>query len=162
MNDIRSMTEAKSDALIDVIALEEGALQDGQLATEEKTGKWYYTAFHNVTAMLGAGVLALPSTFAILGWAGGTVALLVSLGISWYTFGLLVHLHEGTDENGVKVRHTRYHTLCQAAYGQVKGVWALLTFQIPFLYGLAVTYTVGGALNLASFAAIIATNGASR
>ena len=44
--------------------------------------------------MVGAGVLGLPATFAILGWAGGLIVLIVSLGISWFTFGLLVYLHE--------------------------------------------------------------------
>ena len=52
------------------------------------------TAYHNVTAMVGAGVLGLPATFAILGWYGGLIVLIASLGISWFTFGLLVHLHE--------------------------------------------------------------------
>ena len=52
------------------------------------------TAYHNVTAMVGAGVLGLPATFAVLGWAGGLIVLIVSLGISWSTFGLLVYLHE--------------------------------------------------------------------
>ena len=52
------------------------------------------TAYHNVTAMVGAGVLNLPATFAVLGWAGGMIALIASLGISWFTFGILVILHE--------------------------------------------------------------------
>ena len=111
--------------------------------------------------MVGAGVLGLPSTFATLGWAGGLIVLVGSLGISWYTFGLLTHLHEGENEDGSVKRHNRYHELCQAAYGKVKGVWIILSFQLPFLYGLAVTYSVTGGQNLASFAAIIHTNGAS-
>ena len=52
------------------------------------------TSYHNITAMVGAGVLGLPATFATLGWAGGLIVLVASLGISWFTFGLLVHLHE--------------------------------------------------------------------
>jgi amino acid permease len=69
----------------------------------------YDAAFHNVTAMVGAGVLGLPSTFATLGWAGGLIVLVGSLGISWYTFGLLTHLHEGETENGSIKRYNRYH-----------------------------------------------------
>lgn len=128
----------------------------------KKQNSWHDAAFHNVTAMVGAGVLGLPSTFAVLGWTGGLLVLFASLFISWYTFSLLVHLHEGTDEKGEARRYNRYHELCQAAYGKVRGVWAILSFQVPFLYGLAVTYTVTGALNLASFAALVRTNGASK
>jgi amino acid permease len=54
----------------------------------------FETCYHNVTAMVGAGVLGLPHAFASLGWGGGIAVLLVSLVISWYTFGLLVYMHE--------------------------------------------------------------------
>lgn len=45
--------------------------------------------FHNITAMVGAGVLGLPNTFVYLGWWGGNVVLIAALLISWYTFMLL-------------------------------------------------------------------------
>ena len=38
--------------------------------------------------------------------------------------------------------------------GKRRGVWAILIFQIPFLYGLAVTYTVTGGQNMGSFIAL--------
>ena len=36
--------------------------------TSSRTAKWYYSAFHNVTAMVGAGVLSLPYAMSELGW----------------------------------------------------------------------------------------------
>ena len=36
--------------------------------TSSRNAKWWYSAFHNVTAMVGAGVLGLPSAMASLGW----------------------------------------------------------------------------------------------
>ncbi|KAF8389790.1 hypothetical protein HHK36_024309 [Tetracentron sinense] len=33
-----------------------------------RRAKWWYSAFHNVTAMVGAGVLSLPYAMAYLGW----------------------------------------------------------------------------------------------
>jgi hypothetical protein len=36
--------------------------------TSSRNAKWWYSAFHNVTAMVGAGVLSLPSAMAHLGW----------------------------------------------------------------------------------------------
>lgn len=36
--------------------------------TSSRDAKWWYSAFHNVTAMVGSGVLALPYAMAGLGW----------------------------------------------------------------------------------------------
>lgn len=36
--------------------------------TSSRNAKWWYSAFHNVTAMVGAGVLSLPYAMAGLGW----------------------------------------------------------------------------------------------
>lgn len=36
--------------------------------TASRNAKWYYSAFHNVTAMVGAGVLGLPFAMSQLGW----------------------------------------------------------------------------------------------
>lgn len=36
--------------------------------TSSRNAKWYYSAFHNVTAMVGAGVLGLPYALSELGW----------------------------------------------------------------------------------------------
>lgn len=36
--------------------------------TSSRNAKWYYSAFHNVTAMVGAGVLGLPYAMSQLGW----------------------------------------------------------------------------------------------
>jgi hypothetical protein len=33
-----------------------------------RKAKWWYSAFHNVTAMVGAGVLGLPYAMSELGW----------------------------------------------------------------------------------------------
>lgn len=33
-----------------------------------RKAKWWYSAFHNVTAMVGAGVLGLPFAVSQLGW----------------------------------------------------------------------------------------------
>ena len=33
-----------------------------------QTATWWYSAIHNITAMVGAGVLSLPYTMVILGW----------------------------------------------------------------------------------------------
>ena len=41
---------------------------DGDLPiTANRTAKWWYVAVHNITAMVGAGVLGLPYAMALLG-----------------------------------------------------------------------------------------------
>lgn len=43
-------------------------LDDWLPITKSRDAKWWYSAFHNVTAMVGAGVLGLPYAMSQLGW----------------------------------------------------------------------------------------------
>lgn len=43
-------------------------LNDWLPITKSRNAKWWYSAFHNVTAMVGAGVLGLPYAMSQLGW----------------------------------------------------------------------------------------------
>ena len=44
------------------------AIDDWLPITASRNAKWWYSAFHNVTAMVGAGVLSLPYAMSHLGW----------------------------------------------------------------------------------------------
>jgi amino acid permease len=44
------------------------AIDDWLPISSSRNAKWWYSAFHNVTAMVGAGVLSLPYAMAQLGW----------------------------------------------------------------------------------------------
>lgn len=55
------------------------------VGTAERTGKWHMAAVHNVTAIVGAGVLGLPYAMAYLTWSGGVIVLLLSWTTSLYT-----------------------------------------------------------------------------
>jgi len=46
----------------------EKAIDDWLPITSSRNAKWWYSAFHNVTAMVGAGVLSLPYAMSKLGW----------------------------------------------------------------------------------------------
>ncbi|EFJ25873.1 hypothetical protein SELMODRAFT_413160 [Selaginella moellendorffii] len=56
--------------------------------------KWWYSTVHIATAMLGAGVLSLPSTMVYLGWAPGMMMLGVSWIITLATMYQLIEMHE--------------------------------------------------------------------
>ncbi|KAK1567058.1 hypothetical protein Q3G72_007637 [Acer saccharum] len=62
--------------------------------TSSRNAKWWYAAFHNVTAMVGAGVLSLPYAMAQLGWGPGVVILIISWMITLYTLWQMVEMHE--------------------------------------------------------------------
>jgi len=46
----------------------EKAIDDWLPITSSRNAKWWYSAFRNVTAMVGAGVLSLPYAMSELGW----------------------------------------------------------------------------------------------
>ena len=56
----------------------EKAIDDWLPITSSRNAKWWYSAFHNVTAMVGAGVLSLPYAMAELGWYLSLIPLLLS------------------------------------------------------------------------------------
>jgi len=44
------------------------AINDWLPVTASRNAKWWYSAFHNLTAMVGAGVLTLPYAMSMMGW----------------------------------------------------------------------------------------------
>lgn len=58
------MADAKSDIEI----AKQKQIDDWLPITSARNAKWWYSAFHNVTAMVGAGVLSLPYALSELGW----------------------------------------------------------------------------------------------
>jgi hypothetical protein len=52
----------------DSAAAETKALEAWLPVTGNRKAKWWYAAFHNVTAMVGAGVLGLPTAMQWLTW----------------------------------------------------------------------------------------------
>lgn len=123
----------------------------------KRTSGWADVVYHSITAMIGAGVLGLPATFAHLGYAGGALFLAFSLWVSWYTYVLLVQMHEVPDlagKGGVR-RLDRYDQLAAYVLGERRGKLVLLPFQLAVLVGIAVTYTVVGGDSLAAFAAAL-------
>ncbi|KAK1568825.1 hypothetical protein Q3G72_029343 [Acer saccharum] len=57
-----------NQATIDERLAKQKAIDDWLPITGSRNAKWWYSAFHNVTAMVGAGVLSLPYAMAQLGW----------------------------------------------------------------------------------------------
>lgn len=49
-------------------AAERKDINDWLPITKSRNAKWWYSAFHNVTAVVGAGVLGFPYAMSELGW----------------------------------------------------------------------------------------------
>jgi len=46
--------------------------------TASRNAKWWYSAFHNLTAMVGAGVLTLPYAMSMMGWYIKTLLFIIN------------------------------------------------------------------------------------
>ena len=56
------------DSFKDGRTADEKAIDDWLFVTSTRNAKWYYSTFHNATAMVGVGVLSLPYAMSELGW----------------------------------------------------------------------------------------------
>ncbi|XP_061992489.1 lysine histidine transporter 2-like [Rosa rugosa] len=133
----------------------EATLSDAELArqkqindwlpiTSARNAKWWYSAFHNVTAMVGAGVLSLPFALAELGWGPGVVILILSWVITLYTLWQMVEMHEMVPGK----RFDRYHELGQHAFGPKLGLWVVVPQQVVVEVGVCIVYMVTGGKSL--------------
>ncbi|KAL6512155.1 hypothetical protein OROGR_021752 [Orobanche gracilis] len=109
-----------------------------------REAKWWYSAFHNVTAMVGAGVLGLPLVLARLGWIPGIIVIIISWLVTWYTVWLLVQLHESDTGQ----RFDRYTELGQHAFGPKFGSWLVMPQQLVVQVGSNIVYMVTGGKSL--------------
>ncbi|KAL1205405.1 Lysine histidine transporter-like 5 [Cardamine amara subsp. amara] len=112
--------------------------------TASREAKWWYSAFHNVTAMVGAGVLGLPFAISQLGWIYGIGAVLGSWVITLYTLWQLVELHEAVPGK----RFDRYPELGQYAFGPKLGYWIVMPQQMLVQVGTDIVYNVTGGKSL--------------
>lgn len=107
--------------------------------TGDQTAKWWYSAFHNTTAIVGAGLLGLPFAMKFLLWPGGVVVLALSWITSLYTLWQMCAMHELDGH-----RFCRYHELGQYAFGPKLGLWTVLFCQLVMMCGLGIVYSVTG------------------
>ncbi|CAK8561101.1 unnamed protein product [Lathyrus sativus] len=103
-----------SDAEIDKRTAEKKYIDDWLPITSSRNVKWWYAAFHNVTAMVGASVMSLSPAMASLGWGPGVVILILSWLIALHTLWQMVEMHEMVPGK----RFDRYHELGQEAFGE--------------------------------------------
>lgn len=104
--------------------------------TASRKSTWLHSAFHNVTAMVGAGILSLPYALSELGWGPGTVVLVLSWVITSYTLWQMVEMHEMVPGK----RFDRYHELGQHVFGERLGLWIIVPQQLIVEVGCDIIY----------------------
>ncbi|XP_058205258.1 lysine histidine transporter 1-like [Rhododendron vialii] len=128
------------------IRLEE--LNEWLPVTSSRKANWWYSAFHNVTAMVGAGVLGLPYAMSQLGWGPGVTVIVLSWIITLYTLWQMVEMHEMVPGK----RLDRYHELGQHVFGEKLGLWIVVPQQLMVQVGSDIVYMVTGGKCLKKFA----------
>ncbi|KAJ8749991.1 hypothetical protein K2173_013906 [Erythroxylum novogranatense] len=112
--------------------------------TSSRNAKWWYSAFHNVTAMVGAGILSLPYAMSNLGWGPGVTIMILSWIITLYTLWQMVEMHEMVPGK----RFDRYHELGQHAFGEKLGLYIVVPQQLICEIGVDIVYMVTGGKSL--------------
>ncbi|KAM5569537.1 lysine histidine transporter-like 5 [Rosa sericea] len=112
--------------------------------TADRNAKWYYSAFHNVTATVGAGILGLPYAMSQLGWIPGITVISLSWLITFYSFWQLVELHESVPGK----RFDRYPELGQHCFGPKLGYWIIMPQQTTVQVASGIVYCVTGGKSL--------------
>ncbi|KAF8028278.1 hypothetical protein BT93_E1015 [Corymbia citriodora subsp. variegata] len=115
--------------------------------TSARKAKWWYSAVHNITAMVGAGVLSLPYAMSELGWGPGVAVLVLSWIITLYTLWQMVQMHEMVPGR----RFDRYHELGQFVFGEKLGLYIVVPQQLVVEVGVNIVYMVTGGKSLKKF-----------
>ncbi|XP_011086736.1 lysine histidine transporter 1 [Sesamum indicum] len=126
---------------------EEKAIDDWLPITSSRTAKWWYSTFHNVTAMVGAGVLSLPYAMSSMGWGPGVTLMILSWLITLYTLWQMVEMHEIVPGK----RFDRYHELGQHAFGEKLGLYIVVPQQVVVEVSTCIIYMVTGGKSLKKF-----------
>ncbi|KAJ9562487.1 hypothetical protein OSB04_007647 [Centaurea solstitialis] len=133
--------------LVDNRTERERAIDEWLPVSSSRNAKWWYSAFHNVTAMVGAGVLSLPYAMSELGWGPGVSVLVISWVVTLYTLWQMVEMHEMVPGK----RFDRYHELGQHAFGEKLGLYIVVPQQLIVEVGVNIVYMVTGGKSLKKF-----------
>ncbi|KAL8097677.1 lysine histidine transporter 1-like [Apium graveolens] len=139
---------------VDRRTAKEKAIDDWLPITSSREAKWWYSAFHNVTAMVGAGVLSLPYAMSELGWGPGVAVLVISWVVTLYTLWQMVEMHEMVPGR----RFDRYHELGQYAFGEKLGLYIVVPQQLIVEVGVDIVYMVTGGKSLQKFHNLVCKN----
>ncbi|XP_074577579.1 amino acid permease 8-like [Curcuma longa] len=135
----------------DAEAERDEALDDDGLP--RRTGTVWTASAHIITAVIGSGVLSLAWAMAQLGWAAGSVALVLFSVITLYTSSLLADCYR-TGDPCYGTRNYTYMAAVKSNLGGTK-LWLCGLSQYVNLFGVSIGYTITASL---STAAVVKSN----
>ncbi|XP_057516367.1 lysine histidine transporter 1-like isoform X1 [Amaranthus tricolor] len=139
---------------IELTEEEKKNINDWLPVTADRNAKWWYAAIHNVTCMVGAGILGLPYAMSQLGWGPGATILVLSWVVTLFTLWQMVEMHEIVPGR----RFDRYHELGQYAFGEKLGIWLVVPQQLIVQAGCDIVYMVTGGTCMWQFYSIVCKN----
>ncbi|PQQ14403.1 amino acid permease 3-like [Prunus yedoensis var. nudiflora] len=116
---------------------------DGRL---KRTGTFWTSASHIITAVIGSGVLSLAWAIAQLGWVAGPSVLLLFALVNLYTSNLLAMCYRSGDP----VTGQRNYTYMDAVKANLGGRKVMLCGLVQYLnlFGVAIGYTIASSVSM--------------
>ncbi|KAL7551409.1 hypothetical protein ACHAWF_014600 [Thalassiosira exigua] len=98
LNEKQSLLAAADDTGTDDYSGSEGLVnEEEQVNGATKTLPWQHATYHSVVSILGvSAVVAMPVSYAYLGWAAGTILFLICTAVSFYSGHLLIECQDAT------------------------------------------------------------------
>ncbi|KAL4541213.1 hypothetical protein Ndes2437B_g05594 [Nannochloris sp. 'desiccata'] len=119
-------------------------LEDEGFKPNNKTGTMWTASMHIFCAVVGAGVLALPSSVAWIGWGAGPLLILVFYLIILMSSQMLADCYQTRGEDGQIYEHARYHHAVRHLLGKKSSI-AVSVFQLLNIFLTCIAYTITGA-----------------
>ncbi|KAI3824824.1 hypothetical protein L1987_06295 [Smallanthus sonchifolius] len=116
---------------------------DGRL---KRTGTFWTSSSHIITAVIGSGVLSLAWAVGQLGWVAGPVIMLLFALVILYTSNLLSECYRSGDP----VTGPRSYTYMEAVKAHLGGQKVVLCGMIQYinLFGVAIGYTIAASVSM--------------
>ncbi|KAL3580788.1 hypothetical protein D5086_018623 [Populus alba] len=116
---------------------------DGRL---KRTGNFWTSSSHIITAVIGSGVLSLAWAIAQLGWVAGPAVMVLFAFVNLYTSNLLAQCYRSGDP----LTGQRNYTYMDAVKSYLGGRKVMLCGWIQYLnlFGVAIGYTIAASVSM--------------
>ncbi|XP_077237492.1 putative amino acid permease 7 isoform X1 [Tasmannia lanceolata] len=113
----------------------------------KRSGTFWTSIAHIITAVIGSGVLSLAWCVAQMGWIGGPLAMLMFAGITVISSNLLCDCYRSPDSETGLIRNATYMDAVRLNLGR-NSRWVCGVFQQVSLYGTGIAYTITSSLSM--------------
>lgn len=117
-------------------------LDAGALFVLKSKGSWVHCGYHLTTSIVAPPLLSLPYAFALLGWTGGILCLVIAAAVSFYSYNLISMVLEHHAQLGK--RHLRFRDMAHDILGPKWGRYYVGPIQFMVCYGAVVACTLLG------------------